>query len=357
VLSFRVRRGKRTPAFGGTLAHIKRRSFGRAGLAAAAVMAAGPAHADSRPTLSLPLACEPHQTCFIQSYVDIDPGADLLDYACGQATNAQHSGVDFRLLSSAAAKADVAVLAAADGMVKGVRDGVFDVFAKDLPDKDVIKGRECGNGVVIDHGGGWETQYCHLKQGSVRVAKDAAIKRGDRLGSVGYSGLADFAHLHLTVRRDDKVVDPFLPDAGAAACQRDARGPGLWEPSVAAAFPYRSGEIIASGFAGSPPDLHGLERDHTAVTPVSMASDALLVFGRFVNLIKDDRVRLIATGPGGGLIEQVSPPLDRNKATYLFYAGKKRSSAPWPPGRYEGRIELVRDGGVIATRVFTLDLR
>ena len=135
----------------------------------------------------------------------------------------------------------------ADGTVKGMRDGVADIFFKKAKPQDVA-GRECGNGVIIDHGGGWETQYCHMKQGSVHVAKGQTVKRGDQLGEVGFSGMADFAHVHLTVRHDGKVVDPFLPDSVGGACLREASGPGLWEPAAAAAFPYKNGELIDCRF-------------------------------------------------------------------------------------------------------------
>ena len=30
-------------------------------------------------------------------------------------------------------------------------------------------GRNCGNGVTLDHGDGWQTQYCHMRRGSVAV--------------------------------------------------------------------------------------------------------------------------------------------------------------------------------------------
>ncbi len=324
-------------------------------MAASFFMMAAVARAETPPTLSLPLNCEPHATCFIQSYVDLDNGVGVKDYACGSATYDQHSGVDFRLLSAEATKVGVLVVAAADGVVKGLRDGVKDVFLREGA-KSEVKGRECGNGVVLDHGGGWETQYCHMKSGSVSVSKGQSVKRGMKLGEVGYSGAADFAHVHLSVRHDGKVIDPFLPVSADGSCQRDATGPGLWEPGAAAAFPYRNGEIIMAGFAGAPPDHNALEKDHRAVEPLTTSSHAVLIYGRFINLIKGDVIRLVASGPGGSIIDQVSPPLDRNKATYVSYAGKKRVDAPWPSGRYEGRVELVRDGGVIATSIASTDV-
>jgi len=71
------------------------------------------------------------------------------------------------------------VVASAGGVVAAARDGVDDISMRDAP---VPRGRECGNGVRIVHGGGWKTQYCHLRKGSV------AVKNGDMLGLVGLSG-------------------------------------------------------------------------------------------------------------------------------------------------------------------------
>lgn len=344
-----------TRQINGTLAHgaIDMRSvvsvaFGLLTLAAA--------QANEPPQLSLPLICEPHKTCFIQSYVDLDTSPAVRDYACGSATYNGHSGVDFRVLSAAASGAGVGVIAAADGTVTGVRDGVADAFASQSK-PSAIAGKECGNGVVIDHGGGWETQYCHLKQGSVTVAQGAKVKRGDRLGDVGYSGMADFAHLHLSVRHDNKIVDPFLPQSQGGSCERSSRSAGLWQPAVAAAFPYRQGEIIGVGIVGAPPDHATLEADHGKIEPLNTSSQAMVIYGRFVNLMKGDRLRFVIMGPVGTIVETVSDPLAKSKATFTSYAGKKRKADLWPPGRYEGRVELVREGGVIATSVASHDLR
>jgi Peptidase family M23 len=328
----------------------------RSGVLALCLAAANPAWAENSLELSLPLVCEPHSTCFIQSYVDLDAGPGVRDFACGGATYDGHSGVDFRLLSAASAAAGVPVVASADGTVKGVRDGIPDIFAKDGKADD-IKGRECGNGTLIDHGAGWETQYCHMKQGSVRVAKGQAVKRGDQLGDVGFSGKADFAHVHLTVRHNGKVIDPFLPDAVDGACKKDAKAVSLWKSEIAAKFPYKNGEIIGAGFAGEPVTLDGLEKDSGSIAALTPTSPALLFYGRFINLLAADRVRVIVDGPGGSLVEELSPPLDRNKATYVSFAGKKRHEQPWPAGRYEGRVEIVRDGAVIAAKLGEIDLK
>ncbi|CAA2143347.1 M23 family metallopeptidase [Hyphomicrobium sp. ghe19] len=323
------------------------------GLLLTGLLAQGAASED-RPELSLPLACQPHKTCFIQNYVDIDPGRTAKDYMCGRATYDKHSGVDFRLLSAAATQPPVAVLASADGTVKAVRDGVADVFFKKAKPQDVA-GRECGNGVILDHGGGWETQYCHMRQGSVRVAKNQTVKRGDQLGEAGFSGMADFAQVHISVRHDGKIVDPFLPDVDGK-CDPNARGPGMWQPAAAAAFPYKNGEMIGAAFAGAPPTVEALEINDRDVVPLTASSPAIILYGRFINLMKGDLVRFVASGPGSEIFDESAAPLERDKATYVAFAGKRRLLDAWPAGHYSGRVELIRDKGVIATNLVSFDL-
>ena len=85
------------------------------------------------------------------------------------------------------------------------RDGVAD-FAP------FRRGQDCGNGVLVDHGDGWETQYCHMKQGSVRVTSGDAVGAGAVLGQIGQSGMAAFPHLHLSVRHNADKIDPFAPE-------------------------------------------------------------------------------------------------------------------------------------------------
>lgn len=309
-----------------------------------------PGGAAERPEFALPLACVPRTTCFIQNFVDLDPGPGVRDFACGAATYDGHSGVDFRVLSAAAAASGVPVLVAADGVVKGRRDGVADIFIRDNK-AGGIKGRECGNGVLIDHGNGWETQYCHLRQGSISVNEGQTVRQGDRLGDVGYSGQADFAHVHFSVRHDTKVVDPFLPDSIDGSCRKDSKVTGLWKPEISTRFSYKSGEIIGAGFAGGPPALDALEKDHANIVAASASAPALIFYGRFINLLGGDRLRVVIDGPGGSFTEELTPPLERNKASYITFAGKKRTVRAWPPGHYTGRVEIVRDGAVIATRV------
>ena len=166
-----------------------------AGFAAFAAQGAVPAG----PRLAFPVACVLGRTCEIQHYVDRDPGPGVRDYRCATQTDQAHNGIDIRVPDMMAQRRGVDVLASAAGTVARVRDGVADISVR-APGASPVANQECGNGVAISHGGGWETQYCHMARGSIRVKSDvvpglaevplalhASYSREEILAAVGWT--------------------------------------------------------------------------------------------------------------------------------------------------------------------------
>ncbi|MBM86224.1 MAG: peptidase M24 [Rhodospirillaceae bacterium] len=289
--------------------------------------------------LSLPVACDPGVDCWIFNYVDVDPGTARADFACGQMSYDTHKGTDIALAHEGRLADEVAVLAAATGLVIGVRDGMVDANIR-LAGRASVKDRECGNGVRLDHGGGWYTQYCHLKHNSVNVKTGDRVRNGDRIGSVGLSGLTEFPHLHLGVEKDGKVVDPFVGISGGERCQI-GKAP-LWRPEVLERLRYLSAVPYNIGFTDRIPDIMDIRSGKADNTVLSSKSSALVFWVEVAGLRPKDYLSVRLFGPDGVLLARKEETIERYQIRVWRAIGKK-SKTGWPPGTYRGEVAIIRE--------------
>jgi hypothetical protein len=295
-----------------------------------------------------PIACTLGVDCHIQNYFDRDPGPGTADVACGHLTYDGHDGTDFALPTLTAMQAGVAVLAAAPGTVRGVRDGMPDIAISD-PAAPPLEGRDCGNGIAIDHGDGWETQYCHMMRGSLRVKTGDRVEAGQELGLVGLSGNTEFPHVHLAIRKDGVELDPFAPDA-AATCGTPATDT-LWADPIA----YDPFGFTALGFATAVPEFAAIKSG--LPSPITLATDApaLVIWASYFGPRTGDQITLSITGPQGEVISQTLP-VERSQALAFRAIGKRLPPGGWPAGDYNGEVVMTRGTTELGRETITLTL-
>lgn len=278
--------------------------------------------------LAWPVDCTLGQTCHIQHYVDRDPGPGQRDFTCGTLSYDGHDGTDIALPNRAAMEAGVNVLAAVPGKVLGIRDGVAD-FVPFEPGKD------CGNGVLVDDGDGWQTQYCHMKQGSVVVKKGDQVTVGTPLGLVGQSGNADFPHLHLSVRQNGQAIDPFAPDA--TTCDGPTT-PGLWSTLL----PYEPGGFLAAGFSTQIPSFDAIKAG-LPTEPLSPNAPAIVLWAEVFGGRAGDVMAFSIRAPDGSTFLDTTATLTKTQDQLFRASGKKLRVAP-AAGIYAGDVRLIRQG-------------
>ena len=297
--------------------------------------------------LEMPVDCDLGKTCFIQQYVDHDERPGAFDFTCGPLVYDTHTGTDFALPSLLAMQTGVDVLASAAGTVRGVRDGMRDVIFSSENTND-IAGRECGNGVVLAHPGGWETQYCHLKNASVKVTVGQVVQAGDVLGQIGLSGQTEFPHLHLSVRRDGQHIDPFAPDPISECGEMPTQT--LWETPI----DYVPGGIISAGFSDTVPEFADIKSGASS-SPLVRDPDALVAWVYVFGGQRGDTLLLEIDGPNG-VFHRARVPLDRTQAQLFRASGKRRPEEGWASGPYSAFFQLIRDRAVIDERQLSVTL-
>ena len=314
--------------------------------------------AADRPEFLFPVRCEIGRDCWFFAYMDLQSGPGYRDHRCGLRTYEEHRGTDIAPVDP---DARLPVIAAADGVVAGMRDGMDDRPVRgDDPSRE---GRECGNGVRLDHGGGWTTQYCHLQRGSVSVREGARVSAGDALGRTGSSGRSELPHLHFQVERNGRAVDPFSggKPADPPRCDRSAPRPAgetLWRTAEDAGS-YAPTVIHRAGLTTTVPEKErALHEDYPDVAPAT--GPALVGYAVLLGAISGTTVDMTITGPDGRILFRNRRAIDEDRARHFAYAGKRRKTESWVPGIYRAQFVVSGEspaGFFRITRMAEIELR
>lgn len=150
--------------------------------------------------LSWPIGGRDNIDWVVTNYADVDPrDGRQADYRGGAFQYDNHDAIDITLPTFQKMDQGIPVLAAADGIVRSVKDGFFD--------RETSRGERTGNSVLVDHGNGWSTFYLHFARNSIAVRAGQRVRAGLVLGLVGSSGDSTAPHLHFNLRYHDLPVE------------------------------------------------------------------------------------------------------------------------------------------------------
>lgn len=291
--------------------------------------------------MSFPVDCTYNEDCWLLYYVDVNRTKnEVEDFACGKRSYDQHKGTDFTIRDTAAMEKGIGVLAVAPGTVLRLRDGVPDRF-QTKQELEAVKeaGIECGNGIYIDHGNGYATQYCHLKKGSLLVEKGQKVERGEKLGDVGISGLAEHPHLHLTVYKDNKLIDPFMGLGVNEDCHKDHHDQKVyWDESMPAREDMPA--FYDSGFSTAVPKFDRIAQGDRGEIP-TIGAKAFVFWVAMFDIRQGDYFVIKLSDDQGREISKQTFSQEKDKIRQYYAVGRKIRQG-LPAGRYVGSVALTR---------------
>ena len=294
--------------------------------------------------LELPLNCENTNACFIQNFFDHQIGLGAKDFECGPKTYDTHKGTDFAIFPDGFGYKNSEVLAAASGQVAAIRNSVEDgefIFG----DKKNIAGIECGNGVVISHADGWQTQYCHLQDGSIDLVKGQQVLAGQVIGLIGLSGKTQFPHLHFSVRKDGNYIDPFSKKHESLDCDKENEHIWVKLPNL------KSTGLLEIGFTDSVPEIRNL-RFKRNINKLTREASELVVYIYGFNTKPLDNLRIKVLGPKDFTFErQLS--FKKFQAQSLSFIGVNLQT-PLSSGLYSVNAYLLREKNLIDKRLHSI---
>ena len=160
------------------------------------------------------------------------------------------------------------------------------------------------------------------------------------MGAVGLSGRTEFPHLHISVEKKGKVVDPFVGVEGGAEC--DLGKTPLWRREVLEKLRYLSAIPYQAGFADHLPTTEEVRTGALGAKSLPASSHALVFWAEVAGLMPGDFISLRLLGPDGGVLAQKEESLKRHRIR-IWRAVGKRTKVRWPPGAYRGEVRIMRE--------------
>lgn len=325
-------------------------SFGLATLTMLAPMKSGVAQENyspkslikivKNPVFDLPIDCTIGENCWVMNYVDIGPDdGKKTDPACLNRTYDGHKGTDFAIRDELTMKNGVNILAAMDGTIKKVRNGETDRWptAEDLAQTKEER-KECGNAILIDHGNGLQSIYCHLQQNSISVKPNQKIKSGDVIGKVGLSGYTQFPHLHFGIIWEGTIIDPFTGQNNTGKCR--VRKRKFWNKNLD--LEYQQLTIQNSGFLNVAPNLKKLEKNATPIQKLPINSEILSFWVTLLGARTNDHIIIEIRDPNGKIFARREIIQPKTRARQFYYTGRKLNGTTLKEGAYTGLITVSR---------------
>jgi hypothetical protein len=279
--------------------------------------------------------------------VDHEPGPGKADYSCKAQTEDKHNGTDIVLRDLGVMEEGVEVRAAAAGRVVALRNGMPDITVTEERRKQIMK-QGCGNVIIIGHGGGWQTQYCHLKKDSLLVKKGDRVTAGQAIAQVGLSGITEYPHLHFMVKNRQaknafQYYDPFNGDAFEGGCKAETNKgeKSLWLAPINHVGPIVMPPLASATRITRQTLWQAQTNELPSNTPV------LYIQARGFHTLTGDTWRFTLNGPAGAAKFAHDVKQTRQRQLVGANANFRPPNGQFQDGTWTATVTLLRNGSVM----------
>lgn len=291
---------------------------------------------------SIPIECKFGEDCFLLNQVE--------KVECAQLPFSTKDGVIFIAKHDALVRDGIKILASQDGRVKAVRSNVDD------QDKSTVGIAPCGNGLIITHANGYETQYCYLRKDSIKLKKGDKVKEGQELGLMGMSGNINYPALLFTLKQKNKHIDPFTNNHASKDCGYNS-DKSLWNSEAIKAM-IHSGTIITNyGFTTEEPEIAKARNGDYNIMTIAGNTNIIGYFIDLIGVYEGDLIFIEMLSPDGyKIVSYQKKFVDFNPRAFAHIVYKNQSQK-LNEGEYKISFKLLRQGSIIIEKQDSLKIR
>ncbi len=289
-----------------------------------------------------PIQCKIGEDCFLLNQLE--------KVGCGQLPFSTKDGVMFIAKHDALVRDGIKILASQNGKVKAVRSNVDD------QDKSTVSIAPCGNGIIVTHANGYETQYCYLHKDTIKLKKGDKVKEGQELGLMGMSGNINYPAMLFTLKRKNKHIDPFTNNHKSEDCVYN-HDKSLWNPETIKTMIHSETIITNYGFTTEEPEIAKARNgDYNTMTIAGNTN----IIGYFIDLIgvyEGDLIIIEMLSPDGyKIVSYQKKFVDFNPRAFAHIVYKNQSQK-LNEGEYKISFKLLRQGSIIIEKQDSLNIR
>ena len=210
----------------------------------------------------------------------------------------------------------------------------------------------CGTRVLIDHGEGWQSSYCHLNPETLLARRNQTVQSGQVIGTIGISGQTNWPHLSYALLRNGMVFDPFSNRTNLEGCAQksDTLWSGginpLYEPAQVTSIGFHVGYIRTNSI------LSGILKP---AEKIRSETPQLSLWTLMMNIQKGDEISLKIVAPDMRIVKQQTIIAGKSRVRYPLFFSASRGKLLWDKGVYRGEITVTRtvNGNKIKVGKFT----